>query len=65
MRDLPAVQLRALRPKARTRLVVPDARDVWAMGANPLGMSRGAGTFETARSHGLRIAPRVGEIWAD
>ena len=65
VRDLPAVQLRALRPKARTRLVVPDARDVWAMGANPLDMSRGAGTFETARSHGLRIAPRVGEIWAD
>ena len=32
VRDLPAVQLRALRPKARTRLVVPDARDVWAMG---------------------------------
>ena len=65
LRDLPAVQLRALRPKARTHLVVPDARDVWAMGANPLDMSRGAGTFETARSHGLRIAPRVGEIWAD
>ncbi|HEU5241408.1 MAG TPA: patatin-like phospholipase family protein [Ornithinibacter sp.] len=65
LRDLPAVQLRALRPKARTHLVVPDARDVWAMGANPLDMSRGAGTFETARAHGLRIAERVGEIWAD
>jgi len=64
LRDLPAVQLRALRPKALTHLVVPDARDVWAMGANPLDMSRGAGTFETARSHGLRIAARVGEIWA-
>ena len=35
------------------------------MGANPLDMSRGAGTFETARAHGLRIADRVAEIWAD
>ena len=35
------------------------------MGANPLDMSRGAGTFETARAHGYRIADRVGEMWAD
>ena len=65
LRDLPAVQLRALRPRARTHLVVPDTKDMWAMGANPLDMSRGAGTFETARAHGRRIAGRVGEMWAD
>jgi NTE family protein len=35
------------------------------MGANPLDMSRGAGTFETARLHGARIADRVAETWAD
>ncbi len=39
---------------------MPDARDLWAMGANPLDMSRGAGTFEAARAHGYRIADRVG-----
>ena len=65
LRDLPRVQLFALRPRARTHLVVPDARDLWAMGANPLDMSRGAGTFEAARAHGYRIADRVGEMWAD
>jgi len=65
LRDLPRVQLLTLRPRARTRLVVPDAGDLWAMGANPLDMSRGAGTFETARAHGARIADRVGEMWAD
>ena len=65
LRDLPRVQLRSLRPKARTYLVVPDARDLWAMGANPLDMTRGAGTFETARAHGQRIADRVAEVWAD
>lgn len=65
LRDLPRVQLRALKPKAKTHLVVPDAKDLWAMGANPLDMSRGAGTFETARAHGARIAERVAEIWAD
>ena len=64
LRDLPRVQLFALRPRARTHLVVPDARDLWAMGANPLDMSRGAGTFEAARAHGYRIADRVGEMWA-
>lgn len=63
LRDLPAVQLRSLRPRAKTYLVVPDARDLWSMGANPLDMSRGADTFETARSHGQRIANRVGEVW--
>lgn len=65
VRDLPPVQLRSLRPRARTFLAVPDAKDLIAMGANPLDMSRGAGTFEVARAHGLRIADRVGEIWAD
>lgn len=65
LRDLPPVQLRFLRPRARTYLVVPDAKDLWAMGANPLDMSRGAGTFETARAHGSRIADRVAEVWAD
>ena len=65
LRDLPLVQLRSLKPQARTHLVVPDAKDLWAMGANPLDMSRGAGTFETARAHGARIADRVGEMWAD
>jgi NTE family protein len=65
LRDLPPVQLRTLRPKARTYLVVPDAKDLWAMGANPLDMRRGAGTFETARAHGLRIAARVAEVWGD
>ena len=59
------MQLLALKPQARTHLVVPDAKDLWAMGANPLDMSRGAGTFETARAHGARIADRVGEMWAD
>jgi NTE family protein len=63
LRDLPAVQLRSLRPRSRTYLVVPDARDLWAMGANPLDMSRGGDTFDTARAHGQRIAERVGEIW--
>lgn len=63
VRDMPPVQLRSLRPRSRTVLVVPDAKDLWAMGANPLDMSRGAGTFETARVHGQRIAQRVGEVW--
>jgi len=63
LRDLPARQLRSLRPASRTHLVVPDARDLWAMGANPLDFSRGADTFETARAHGQRIADRVGEMW--
>ncbi|GAA4406634.1 patatin-like phospholipase family protein [Fodinibacter luteus] len=63
VRDLPPVQLRSLRPRAKTHLVVPDAKDLWAMGANPLDMSRGADTFETARAHGRRIADRVGEVW--
>ena len=65
LRALPPVQLLALRPQAKTHLVVPDAKDLWAMGANPLDMSRGAGTFETARAHGVRIADRVGAMWAD
>ena len=65
LRALPPVQLLALRPQARTHLVVPDAKDLWAMGANPLDMSRGAGTFEAARAHGTRIADRVGAMWAD
>ncbi|HET9021665.1 MAG TPA: patatin-like phospholipase family protein [Ornithinibacter sp.] len=65
LRDLPPYQLHALRPRARTHLVVPDAKDILAMGANPLDMSRGAGTFETARAHGRRIADRVAEVWAD
>ena len=65
LRDLPPVQLRTLKPRAKTFLVVPDAKDLWAMGANPLDMSRGVGTFETARAHGLRIADRVAEVWND
>jgi len=65
LRDLPRVQLLALRPRARTHLVVPDAKDLWAMGANPLDMSRGAGTFDSARAHGARIADRVAHMWAD
>ncbi|NHI20650.1 patatin-like phospholipase family protein [Phycicoccus endophyticus] len=63
MRDLPRMQLRALRPHSRTHLVVPDAKDLWAMGANPLDMTRGAETFESARAHGRRIAARVAEVW--
>ena len=63
LRDLPPVQLRALRPKARTYLVVPDPKDLLAMGANPLDMSRGANTFDTARAHGRRIAGRVADVW--
>ena len=35
------------------------------MGTNPLDMSRGTGTFETARAQGQRIAARVAEVWAD
>ncbi|MEO5748585.1 MAG: patatin-like phospholipase family protein [Ornithinibacter sp.] len=65
MKDLPPVQLRSLRPRSRTILVVPDPKDLWAMGANPLDMSRGVGAFETARAHGLRIAERVGHVWND
>ncbi len=50
LRDLPRMQLRGLRPESRTHLVVPDAKDLWAMGANPLDMTRGAETFEAARA---------------
>lgn len=64
LRDLPRVQLRSLRPRARTSLVVPDAKDLLVMGANPLDMSRGADTFDTARAHGRRIADRVADAWA-
>jgi NTE family protein len=64
LREHPYVQLRSLRPRAKTFLVVPDGKDLLAMGANPLDMSRGAGTFETARAHGARIADRVAEMWA-
>ena len=65
LREQPLVQIRTLRPKAKSYLVAPDARDLWAMGANPLDMRRGAGTFETARAHGRRIAHRVADIWGD
>jgi NTE family protein len=65
LREQPLVQIRTLRPRAKSYLVAPDARDVWAMGANPLDMRRGAGTFETARAHGRRIAHRVADIWGD
>ena len=65
LREQPLVQIRTLRPRAKSYLVAPDARDVWAMGANPLDMRRGAGTFETARAHGRRIAHRVAHIWGD
>lgn len=63
VRDLPQMQLRALRPRSRTHLVIPDARDLWAMGTNPLDVSRGGDTFDVARAHGLRIADRIGELW--
>ncbi|HZB67124.1 MAG TPA: patatin-like phospholipase family protein [Ornithinibacter sp.] len=65
LREQPRVQIRTLRPRAKSYLVAPDARDLWAMGANPLDMRRGAGTFETARAHGQRIAHRVADIWGD
>ncbi len=63
VKDLPRVQLRGLRPRSRTHLVVPDARDLWAMGANPLDTSRGGSTFDTAREHGQRLAERIGDLW--
>ncbi|MFQ6170450.1 patatin-like phospholipase family protein [Oryzobacter sp. R7] len=63
VRDLPPVQLRRLKPRARTALVVPDARDLRAMGTNPLDMRRGERTFDAAREHGRRIAERVGDVW--
>ena len=63
LRDLPPVQLRTLKPRARTFLVVPDPKDVLAMGANPLDMRRGGQTFDAARAHGQRIAERVGDVW--
>ncbi|WP_392542446.1 patatin-like phospholipase family protein [Oryzobacter telluris] len=62
-RDTPPLQLARLRPRAKTFLVLPDPRDLWAMGANPFDTSRGGGTFETARLHGQRIAERVGDVW--
>ncbi|WP_377641864.1 patatin-like phospholipase family protein [Oryzobacter terrae] len=62
-RDLPLVQLHRLTPRARTVLVVPDPKDLLAMGANPLDMRRGGATFDTARAHGQRIAERVGDVW--
>ncbi|NHA66821.1 patatin-like phospholipase family protein [Phycicoccus flavus] len=61
--ELPRVQAWSLRPKSRTHLVVPDARDVWTMGANPLEVSRGGPTMDRAREHGRRIARRVGALW--
>jgi NTE family protein len=63
IKDLPQAQVRALRPRSRAHLVVPDRRDLWAMGANPLDTSRGGGTFETARAHGRRVAERIGDLW--
>lgn len=63
VKDLPQSQLRALRPRSRTHLVIPDAKDLWAMGANPLDTRRGLGTFETARAHGHRLAERIGNLW--
>jgi NTE family protein len=63
VKDLPAVQVRALRPGSRTHLVVPDAKDLWVMGANPLDTRRGSAAFDAARAHGRRIAERVGEVW--
>lgn len=70
LRDWPPAQLWALRrnrtasgARTRTHLVVPDARDLVAMGTNPLDMRRGLGTFEAARAHGVRVAPRIGDLW--
>lgn len=65
VKELPRVQAWALRRHSRTHLVVPDARDLWAMGANPLDTARGDATLERAREHGQRIAGRVGELWHD
>ncbi|MBR7744387.1 patatin-like phospholipase family protein [Phycicoccus sp. BSK3Z-2] len=62
--ELPRVQTWALRRGARSHLVVPDARDAWAMGANPLDTTRAETTLERAREHGRRIAARVGDLWA-
>ena len=61
--ELPRVQTWALRRRGRSHLVVPDARDAWVMGANPLDTTRAEPTLERAREHGRRIAPRVGELW--
>ncbi|MGL5867294.1 MAG: patatin-like phospholipase family protein [Dermatophilaceae bacterium] len=64
LRDWPPAQLWALRRgRTRTHLVIPDARDLWAMGSNPLDMRRGPGTFEAARDHGRRVAPRISAFW--
>ena len=63
LRDLPQAQVRALRPRSRTHLVIPDAHDLLAMGVDPLDMSRGGDTFDAAREHGQRIAERVGNVW--
>lgn len=63
LRDLPQAQLWQLRPRARTHLVVPDPKDLLAMGVNPLDTTRGSATFDTAREHGRRIAERVGDVW--
>jgi NTE family protein len=63
LRDVPAVQVRALRRTSRARLIVPDRRDLRAMGANPLDTRRAASAFDTGRAHGRRIADRVGEFW--
>ncbi|MBM6404150.1 patatin-like phospholipase family protein [Phycicoccus sp. CSK15P-2] len=63
VRELPRVQTWALRRHGRSHLVVPDARDAWAMGANPLDTGRSEVTLDRAREHGQRIADRVGELW--
>ncbi|KRE61559.1 patatin-like phospholipase family protein [Nostocoides sp. Soil756] len=63
LRELPRVQAWALRPHSRSHVVVPDARDLWAMGANPLDTTRGATTLERAREHGRRISARIRDLW--
>ncbi|MGL4742879.1 MAG: patatin-like phospholipase family protein [Dermatophilaceae bacterium] len=63
LRDWPPTQVRALRGHSRTQLVVPGIRDLSVMGANPLDTRRGNSTFEAAREHGCRVAPRIGELW--
>lgn len=65
LHELPRVQTWALRGRSRAHLVVPDAKDVWTMGANPLDTTRGGTTLDRAREHGRRIAQRIAPLWND
>ncbi|WP_299442206.1 patatin-like phospholipase family protein [uncultured Phycicoccus sp.] len=63
--ELPRVQAWALRRHSKSQVVVPDAKDLWAMGANPLDTTRGSTVLDRAREHGRRIAPRIAGLWND